>query len=136
MFKLPQTIAKLFGKKLMKDGQVKPCQKENVKILKNWYDNSRLFLPEGTILLQSSSAHTWPYPAYLYGKGTWAAVDILYFMQDIPITFMGEIDGEVYRIGAVSQVYQHEQVPSKGLKRSNSLIMMALNKNDEDDDEA
>jgi len=49
--------------------------------------------------MQSSSAHVWPYPAYLYGKGTWAAVDILYFMPDVPITFMGEIEGEVYRIG-------------------------------------
>lgn len=49
--------------------------------------------------MQSSSAHSWPYPAYMYGKASWAAVDILYFMPDIPITFMGEIDGEIYRLG-------------------------------------
>ena len=80
--------------------------------------------------MQSSSAHQWPYPAYLYGKGTWAAVDILYFMQDVPITFMGEIDGDVYRI-ETTKVFQHEQQDIKqgGLKRTNSQIMLAL-KND------
>ena len=50
-------------------------------------------------MLQSSTAHSLPYPAYLYGKGTWAAIDILFFMPDVPITFMGELDGEVYRVG-------------------------------------
>lgn len=99
MFKLPQAISSVFGKKLNKDGRVTACEKENVMALKKWYESNRLFLPEGSILIQSSSAHQWPYPAYLYGKGTWAAVDILYFMPDIPLTFMGEIDGEVYRIG-------------------------------------
>jgi hypothetical protein len=82
-------------------------------------------------LLQSSSAHQWPYPAYLYGKGSWAAVDILYFMPDVPITFMGEIDGEVYRI-ETTKVFQHEQqatiVEQRGLKKTNSQIMLALQK--------
>ena len=107
-----------------------------MRILQQWFETSRKFLPEGTFLLQSSSSHIWPYPAYLYGKGTWAAVDILYFMYDIPITFMGEIDGEVFRIGQ-TQLFQHEQTPaaSKGLKRSNSQIMMALGKADEEEEE-
>ena len=77
---------------------------ENVSVLKNWYVDSRKFLPEGTILIQSSSSHIWPYPAYVYGKATWAAVDILHFISDIPITFMNEIKGEVYRIGT-SQMF-------------------------------
>jgi hypothetical protein len=46
-----------------------------------------------------------PYPAYLYGKGTWAAIDILFFMPDIPITFMGELNGEVYRVGMQQTVF-------------------------------
>jgi len=100
MFKLPQAICSVFGKKLLKDGQIKQAEKENVLALKSWYEQNRQFLPDGTILLQSSSAHCWPYPAYLYGKATWAAVDVLFFMPDIPITFMGEIEGEVYRIGS------------------------------------
>jgi starch synthase len=99
MFKLPQAISSVFGKRLFKDGRVIQGEKESVKAINDWFEKSkRQFLPEGSILVQSSSSHQWPYPAYLYGKGTWAAVDILYFMPDVPITFMGEIDGEVYRI--------------------------------------
>lgn len=55
-------------------------------------------------------------------------MDILYFMPDVPITFMGEIDGEVYRIEQ-TQVFQHEMQEAKGssgLKRTNSQLMMML----------
>jgi hypothetical protein len=89
-------------------------------------------------MLQSSSAHQWPYPAYLYGKGSWAAVDLLYFMPDVPITFMGEIDGEVYRI-ETTKVFQHEQHETKvaggGLKKTSSQIMLALQKEEESKEE-
>lgn len=67
--------------------------------MKKWHEDSHRWLPEGSILMQSSTSHSWPYPAYLYGKGTWAAVDILYFMPDIPITFMGETIGDVLKLG-------------------------------------
>jgi len=99
MYKLPITISSLFGKRLHKDGRLEECAKENVIAIKKWHTETRKFLPEGTILLQSSTSHQLPYPAHLYGRGTWAAIDILYFMPDVPITFMGEIDGEVYNIG-------------------------------------
>lgn len=56
-------------------------------------------MPDGTILMQSSTAHSLPYPAFLYGKGSWAAIDILFFMPDIPITMFGELEGQVYRVG-------------------------------------
>lgn len=108
---------------------------DDVTALKNWYIDSRKFLPEGTILLQSSSSHVWPYPAYVYQKGTWAAVDVLFFLSDIPITFMNEIKGEVYRIGK-GQIFQHEQtdtIVGGGLKRTNSQLMLAM-KNDEEGD--
>lgn len=68
----------------------------------------------------------------MYGKGSWAAVDILYFMPDVPITFMGEIDGEVYRI-ETTKVFQHEMqeatTSGSGLKRTNSQLMMMLKDN-------
>jgi len=102
LYKLPVTISSLFGKKLHKDGRIDTCAKENIIAIKKWYTETRKFLPDGTILLQSSTSHQLPYPAHLYGRGTWAAIDILYFMPDIPITFMGEIDGEVYNIGQQS----------------------------------
>ena len=40
----------------------------------------------------------------MYGKAAWAAVDILYFLPDIPMTFMDEVDGHVLRLGQ-SSVY-------------------------------
>jgi hypothetical protein len=30
-------------------------------------------------------------------------------MPDVPITFMGELDGEVYRVGLQQTVFQQEQ---------------------------
>jgi hypothetical protein len=72
----------------------------------------------------------------LYGRGTWAAIDILYFMPDVPITFMGEIDGEVYNLGQQS-IFQHQQTDvstekAVGMKKSNSRILMALTEKNEE----
>jgi hypothetical protein len=57
-------------------------------------------------------------------------------MQDVPITFMGEIDGEVYRV-ETTKVFQHEQHEVKnagGIKRTNSQVMMALQNTEHNDD--
>jgi len=136
MYKLPITISSLFGKKLHKDGRIDDCPKENVIAIKKWYTETRKFLPDGTILMQSSTSHQLPYPAHLYGRGTWAAIDILYFMPDCPITFMGEIDGEVYNIGQGS-IFQHQQAEvsteqTQGMKKSGSKIMLALTEANEE----
>jgi len=128
LYKLPQAIASLFGKKLYKDGRVENCEKASVTVLRKWYEQSRYCLPQGSIMLQSSSATCWPYPAYLYGKGTWAAVDILFFLPDVPITFMGELDGEIYRIkqSSVFQTEKYEVLLEKGVKRVNSRLLLTL----------
>jgi starch synthase len=128
LYKLPQAIASLFGKKLYKDGRVENCEKASVTVLRKWYEQSRYCLPQGSIMLQSSSATCWPYPAYLYGKGTWAAVDILFFLPDVPITFMGELDGEIYRIkqSSVFQTEKYEVLQEKGVKRVNSRLLLTL----------
>ena len=99
LYKLPIAISSMFGKKLHRDGRVEVQEKDNVFAIKNWYEETRKFLPEGTILMQSSTAHSLPYPAYLYGKGAWAAIDILFFMPDAPITFMGELEGDIFKVG-------------------------------------
>lgn len=140
LFNLPVALSTLFGKKLHKDGRLEDCPREkNVATVRQWYNETRRFLPEGTILLQSSTAHSLPYPAHLYGKGTWAAIDVLYFMPDVPITFMGEVDGEVLNIGSQT-IFQHRQADvetddaageGRGLKKSNSKILLALQSKDE-----
>ena len=52
LFKLPQTICSLLGKKLHSDGQLTTNEKkESVMAMKKWYDDCHMFLPEGAILL-------------------------------------------------------------------------------------
>jgi hypothetical protein len=75
--------------------------------------------------MQSSTSHILPLPAYLYGKGTWAAIDTLFFMPDLPITFMGELEGQVYKVGEVAYQFHHEQQSTSNsnpgeIRRTNS----------------
>jgi hypothetical protein len=105
LYKLPIAISSLFGKKLHKDGQIEQQAPEDVVEIKRWWEDTRRYLPDGTIQLQSSTAHTLPYPAFLYGKGAWAAIDILMFMPDIPITFNGELDGDVFKVGQQQAIF-------------------------------
>ncbi len=52
LYKLPQTICSLFGKKLHRDGRITNLdKKESVVALKNWYDEGHKAVPQGTILL-------------------------------------------------------------------------------------
>ena len=119
----------MFGKRLHNDGRITECEKEPVTILKKWYEESRFCMPQGSIMMQSSTAHQWPYPAYLFGKGTWAAIDILHFLPDVPITFMNEVFGDVYRLSDSVSMHQAEKQSVKsgtGMKKSNSSMMLAL----------
>jgi starch synthase len=122
LYSLPQAVASLFGKKLLKDGRIEQSEVKSVTALREWFSETHRFLPTGSILLQSSASHFWPYPAYIYDKGSWAAVDILYFLPDIPITFMGEVDGDVYRLETQS-IFQAEKQDVKSgttMKKTNS----------------
>ena len=58
-------------------------------------------------------------------------------MPDIPITFMGELEGQIYKVGEVATVFQQEQADTSignpnELRRTNSQIMRALKDNDID----
>lgn len=59
-------------------------------------------MPEGSFVVQSTTYHTWPYPALLYKKGTWAAVDLFFMLNDIPMTFIGELGIIIIRLVNVS----------------------------------
>ena len=131
LFKLPTAIASLFGKKLMKDGSIMGCKPETVRIFKTWYDKCREYTPEGSYLIQSSSSHIWPYPALLYGRGAWSAVDVLFFLPDIPMTFMGEIDGHAYR-KTITSVYQAKALPKQYMTRPKSQLHLAMEGQDEE----
>jgi len=132
LFKLPIAIASLFGKQLQKDGAVKPCHPQNVKALRTWYEQNRRFLPKGAHLIQSSSSHSWPYPAHLYERAIWCAVDMLFFMPDIPMTFMDEIKGSVFR-RSTTNVYQARPMPRQKLQRAKSQLQIAMEEADPDE---
>ena len=130
LFKLPVALASIFGKRLMKDGKISPCHPQAVTALKLWYESNRKFVPEGAYLIQSSSSHSWPYPALLYGRGAWSAVDVLFLMPDIPMTFMGEVQGHAYRRN-IASVYQAKPVPKQALSRAKSQLHIALEEQDQ-----
>ena len=131
LFKLPQTLISVLGKKLHKDGRVTASEDKDVSALKDWFESTHRFLPDGAILLQSSTAHSFPYPAYLYGRATWAAVDIIFLLSDIPITFMDEMNGQVYRVSTTS-IFQHQPLPTTTLKRSNSRLLQSMTMDEEE----
>jgi starch synthase len=130
LFKLPIALAAIFGKKLHRSGQVIGCKPETVNTIKNWYESNRKFTPEGSYLVQSSISHIWPYPGLLYGRGAWSAVDVLFFMPDIPMTFMGEIKGDVYR-KTVTSIYQAKPLPRSYIGRPKSQLHLAMEEQEE-----
>ena len=108
MYTLPVIICQMLGKKIKHNGNMESVAPENVSIIKEWYKENYQNLPEGAILVQSSSGQVWPYPALLYGKGNWSAIDLLFTLPDIPMTFMNEIDGEAYRV-QITNVYTSKE---------------------------
>ena len=108
MYTLPVIICQMLGKKILHNGNMEQVPPENVSIIKEWYKENYQNLPEGAILVQSSSGQVWPYPALLYGRGNWSAIDLLFTLPDIPMTFMNEIDGEAYRV-QITNVYTSKE---------------------------
>lgn len=45
LYNLPQVIASLFGKKLLRDGRIQPCEVKSVTALREWYGQTHKFLP-------------------------------------------------------------------------------------------
>jgi len=124
LYDLPVKLSAIFGKKLHKNGKWEVTENKDVGILKKWYEESRQNLPEGAVVIQSSTGHSLPYPALLYGRGAWAAVDVMFFLPDIPMTFIGEQEGHAFR-ATISSVYEtdNEEIPIYPSKLSgNNLI--------------
>ena len=139
MYTLPIIICQMLGKKILRDGKMETVPPENVSIIKDWYKENYQSLPYGAMLVQSSSGQVWPYPALLYGIGNWSAIDLLFSLPDIPMTFMGEIDGEAYRV-QITNVYekkdlqdpQESSTDTSSLKsRSKSLMKLIETKQQE-----
>jgi hypothetical protein len=79
-------------------------ERKPVSLFKKWYSMQRSILPPGSIVVQSTTYHTWPYPALLYKKGTWAVIDLYFMLNDIPMTFLGEL-GNKTSVNSLSNTY-------------------------------
>jgi len=58
------------------------------------------------LLLRSLSSSRLPYPALLLGRNAWTAVDLLYTLPGVPMTFGEERLGKAYRVD-VTGTYAH-----------------------------
>ena len=125
MYTLPIIICEMLGKQIQRNGTIESVPPNNVNIIKNWYNENYQGLPEGALLVQSSSGQVWPYPALLYGRGNWSAVDLLFALPDIPMTFMDEIDGEAYRV-KITNVYESKDGNNNNLINGNKMRSKSL----------
>jgi len=97
LFKITPAVAAIYGQHLHRDGTITPCEKLSINSLRTWYETTRKAWPKGAIAIQSTTSHIWPYPAFLYKKGAWSYIDLLFFLPDIPMTFMGELEGHGFK---------------------------------------
>lgn len=125
MYTLPRALSSVFGRRIHRNGYIEKCTPEPVSIIRDWLDENNAFLPEGAITIQGSSGQVWPYPALLYGRGNWTAVDLLFTLPDVPMTFMDEIEGEAYRV-KITSVYSSYEMPRKSLSIGKSKSLMKL----------
>jgi hypothetical protein len=125
LYTLPRTLSSVFGRKIHKTGQIELASPADVSIFKEWIEENNKDVPKGTVFIQSSCGFVWPYPSLLYGRGNWAAVDMLFTMSDVPMTFMGEIEGESYRV-EITNLYLNREVPksTQMIKRAKSYISL------------
>ena len=52
-----------------RNGTITDTEKKSINVFKNWCENSYKIRPIGSIVIQSTTAHSWPYPALLYKRG-------------------------------------------------------------------
>ncbi len=118
MYTLPRALSSVFGRKIHRNGYIENCKPEPVSIIKDMLEENYQFLPEGALTILSSCGQVWPYPALLYGRGNWSAIDLLFSLPDIPMTFMDEIDGEAFRV-KITNIYSSKELP----KRNSGLVL-------------
>jgi glycogen synthase len=88
----------VFGKAVHRDGTISERPRTDCTPLYEWYEREFTRMPRGAVLVKGSCSHDLPYPARLYQRGAWAAIDLLYFGPEVPITYMGEQEGLAFAI--------------------------------------
>lgn len=99
--RLPQILASVSGKSMRRDGTVTRVpgkNKSTARTLARLYRNDREWLPKNPIMVNCTCTHLSPFPGVLYGRRAWIAVDMLYFLPEIPMQMYGETMGRGYRM--------------------------------------
>jgi len=52
-----------------RNGEVSNIEKKTVNVFKIWCENIYKNRPQGSLVIQSTTAHNWPYPFLLYKRG-------------------------------------------------------------------
>lgn len=113
LYKIPPAMATVYGKRLGKDGSIVQSEVFSINAIRTWYEELTKTFPQGAIVIQSTTSHSWPYPAYLFRRGTWSFIDLMFFFPHIPMTFMGETSGHAYRCNTVKR-FQTQLERSQG----------------------
>jgi len=114
---LARCLQSIFNIGIHKEGTISYLnEKRNVSVFYDWYQVERSQYPQNSIIVYPSSSHHLPYPTAIYGHAAWVAVDLLYFLPEIPMTFVGEQLGWVrdYDIGNNRLVAPSISVPVRG----------------------
>ncbi len=126
---LAAAISQIKGRKVDKDGKITLIEAPvpPVSALYMWLLD-QLSTPEGSEILhiRSICQETLPYPANIYGRSTWTAIDLMYLLPGIPMTFIGEQEGAVYRMD-LRNIYSSE----KTMEWKNEERMRKLKANSE-----
>lgn len=105
---ISQALSSVFGTGLRKDGTIgRLPARRDVKAIYDWYELERTRYPQNSIVIYASSNHYSPYPVSLYGRGAWSAVDLLYFLPEIPATFVGEHGGWALEYDLYNRTFRH-----------------------------
>lgn len=110
--RIPQILASISGRSLRRDGSVARIpgsKRSNARTFARLFKNDRMELPKGSITVGCTCSHLSPFPSVLYGRRAWLAVDLLYFLPQLPMKLLGESAGRAYRMNATNTVGAHEE---------------------------
>lgn len=110
--RIPQILASISGKSLRRDGtvaRIPVAKRSTAKTLGRLFKNDRAELPKNAILVGCSCTHLSPFPAVLYGRRAWLAVDLMFFLPQLPMSLLGESRGRAYRMNAATVGVQEEE---------------------------
>lgn len=108
---LPRALSSVFGVGVNKDGVLARLDhKRSVLAFYDWYERERTTYPENSIVVYPSCTHYSPYPASIYGHGSWATVDLLYFLPEVPSTYIGEHYGWSMKYDSSSNSFVRQSI--------------------------